>query len=82
MGFKIKMLKKFLFFIAYLIPIIISRPVCNENSNCVCDPVQVNLLHQNNWIVVAWDTGDCYFHNVVTRENVDNNPLMWSLEDQ
>ena len=68
------MIKRLLLFLMLLIPII-SQPVCSPHSNCVCDKHQVDLLRQNNWIVVPWDTGQCYFHNFVTRENRDDVPI-------
>ena len=52
----------------------LSQPVCSPRSNCICNPGHVELLRQNNWIVVPWDTGQCYFHNFVTREDRDTLP--------
>ena len=62
-----------LVFIALLTPIF-SQPTCSPVSNCICDNTRVNLLKDNNWIVVPWDTGQCYFHNFVTREDRDDVP--------
>lgn len=66
-------IKKVLVFIALLAPIF-SQPTCSPVSNCICDNTRVNLLKDNNWIVVPWDNGQCYFHNFVTREDRDDVP--------
>ena len=71
------MIKKLLFFCLLILPAL-GQPVCTPTNNCVCDQPTVAYLRQHNWIVVPWSTGDCYFHNVVTREDRDTLPnLAW-----
>lgn len=36
---------------------------------------QLNLLKKTNWIPVLRDTGKCYFHNVLTKNNTDDFPI-------
>ena len=52
------------------------QPVCSPHSNCICDIQTVARLRQNNWIVVPWSNGQCYFHNFVTREDRDDPPSL------
>lgn len=65
---------KFFLFSFLLLPAILAQPRCAPDSNCICDPQDIEFLRANNWYVVPWDTGQCYFHNFVTRENVNNLP--------
>jgi hypothetical protein len=70
---------KFIYLIMSIIPVL-SHIQCAPDSNCVCDVETLSLLRKNNWIVVPWDNGQCYFHNTITREDADYLP--WFGEEQ
>ena len=36
---------------------------------------QLNLLEKTNWIPVLRDTGKCYFHNILTKDDTDEFPI-------
>lgn len=70
---------KFLYFVATMYSILVaarSQPQRAYTSNCVYDEETLGILHRNDWIVVPWEDGQCYFHNIVTRENSDELPSL------
>lgn len=71
------MFKRIVFFLSLLVTAF-AQPQCSAESNCVCDDFTVERLKNNNWIVVPWDNGQCYFYNLVTKENRDTFPIFRS----
>lgn len=38
------------------------------------DFFELKKLENTNWIPVLWNSGHCYFHNTLTKEDIDSFP--------
>jgi hypothetical protein len=48
---------------------------CDSATGCEVSCANFpKLVIKKPWIAVPWSTGDCYFHNTVTREDTDKPP--------
>ena len=57
---------------------------CTSADNCqvYCNNVEtfkLNLLKNTDWIPVPLDTGDCYFHNKLTKIDSDSYPISQTM---
>ena len=63
------MLKQLLLFV-----LLFTQSFSNKISCSNYDFMELQKLENTDWIPVKWNTGHCYFHNVVTKEDVDILP--------
>ena len=47
---------------------------CRSATDCTVTCSNFIGIVPHPWIAVPWDTGACYFHNTVTREDRDSLP--------
>ena len=73
------MIKQFFVFLLLLTQTFASYQ-CKTPETCQVhcknyDFFELKKLDNTNWMPVLWDSGLCYFHNTVTKENVDFLPV-------